>query len=199
MRVLVFCSVVLFALALWLVVRPVFAWDCVAGAEDTPENQAKGLCVEHGTPVPTPTSVATATPQPTTPPKAPPTPATSTPVVMQVLQSSSSREQYCHYEPSTGLWEIRWTTNTTLPGERPLANGECDQHPTPTLVPTSTSTATVVPPTLTSLPTATATATATSVPTATPSPLPTMAPAAPAPPVEEVPPAPIVVPVQVPR
>ncbi len=39
-----------------------YAWDCQPGFEDTPENEAAGLCVEHPTPTPTPKHYYTATP-----------------------------------------------------------------------------------------------------------------------------------------
>lgn len=140
----------------------------------------------HHTPTPVPTMKPpkTATPVPTPAPTVappsgsqfsqPPAAATPVPVAQQApaAPGSSRGEAYCHYEPTTGLWEPRWTTNTTLPGPRPV-DGICEQPttPTPTLVPTiavATATPTPVPATPTPEPTATPVATPT--PDATPVP-----------------------------
>jgi hypothetical protein len=96
------------------------------------------------------------TPTPTPKPKPSPTPVkpTSTPVVVVPPASTPSPligtaasapggrarlSEYCHYEPSTGQWEIRRTTDLehqlSQGNERPMEAGLCDQHLLPTAQP----------------------------------------------------------------
>ena len=213
MKVVSVALILMLVAALMLPTVPAMAWICPPGVPDTPENQAAGICVEHPQDTPTPTSVPTSTPTAT----AVHVPATATsesrPVqsptpLMELFVGPRSRlQEYCHYEPTTGRWEIRLTSNTTLPDERPLLPGVCDQHEA-TPVPTATAVPTTVP---TEMPTATPVPTvevpvvappAVPVPEVPPVPeTPVMPPPVePAPPAEEeVPPPAPVVPVQIPR
>ena len=151
------------------------AWDCPPGVPDTQENQQAGICVEHkprhkkkptpmATPVP-PTPVATPiptpipTPVPTLPPPVivpiPPVPTPTTPPVVApvvVVHGASTMGEVCHYEPTTGTWEIRNVPdgNARVEGgdEWPIAAGVCDQHvatPVPTVQPVVTAVPFVAP------------------------------------------------------
>jgi hypothetical protein len=123
---------------------------------------------------PTKTAVppATATPVPLPPeatPVQPPTqpqpPASSAPPA----PGGSRGAPYCHVEydaQGNVRMEVRWTTDTTLPGPRPLESGDCEQPATPTTQPTPTTTPTMPP----------ATATPTLVPTSAPQPTATATP-----------------------
>jgi hypothetical protein len=63
-----------------------------------------------------------------------PAPAPAPPAAPSSGGSSSapSQAEFCHYESSTGLWEIRRTSNIDRDlsegGERPIGSGMCDQH-----------------------------------------------------------------------
>lgn len=100
------------------------------------------------TPVP-PTDSATVAPA-TVPASTPTTVATSAPpaapavAAAQIAAPGAPQHftQYCHFEPALHRWEIRLTTNSSPPGERPVAPGVCDQH-LATALPTA---ATALPP-----------------------------------------------------
>lgn len=109
---------------------PVLAWNCVPGAADTPENRERGLCVEHGAPAPRhhkehhkPKPVVVPTPVPTT-----------APAVQAPTQPSTTRlAEYCHFEVSTGMFEIRRTSDLlkalSQPGNEAIAAEHvCNQH-----------------------------------------------------------------------
>jgi len=119
------------------------------------------------TPTPQPTAPPIATPvPPTSTPVATvaPTPAATSvpasPVAIAVLQvapsvpsspviaapvqqsdsagSSRRRDEWCHYEPTTGLWELRVWGKGSPNDRQPMTNGLCEQEapqPTPTAAP----------------------------------------------------------------
>jgi len=123
-------------------------------------------------PTPVPPTPVPPTPVPTTPPTLPAVPppapqvlivpavtpvpvaATPVPVLPPPAQASVPESgggprlsEYCHYEPSTGNWEIRRSTDADRMirqgGELPIAPHVCDQHevvwtPTPTVTSPST-------------------------------------------------------------
>jgi len=103
------------------------------------------------TPVPTVPPTATSVAQPTPGlrgvPVVPsqPGPAPSSP------SGGSSQGEYCHFEPSTGNWELRHSTDVDRQlaqgDERPVAPGVCDQHVPPAVAvePTPTPEATPEP------------------------------------------------------
>lgn len=138
-------------LAVALPATAAHAHICESGFADTAENQASGKCVPLPTPTPTPkpkhskstatpvlptmTSVPTATSVLTTSvpaatPTTQPTPPEQ-PVVQTITGAPLSLAEYCHREPTTGQWEIRRTTDTTLPGPRPIAPHVCAQPTLP--------------------------------------------------------------------
>lgn len=93
------------ALAGSLLAVPVYAWDCKGGVPDTPENEVNGMCVLHtATPVPVRSSAVT---------------------VQQRLS------EVCHYEASTGMWELRHVTSgneRVEQGDHWPVNGICIQE-----------------------------------------------------------------------
>jgi hypothetical protein len=144
-------------------VTPAAAWICQPGVPDTPENQAKGLCVEI-TPTPkkhhkTPTPVVTATPVPTvaTPVATVVTPAPTTavlpkpalfsvpvatvpPTLVPIVPASTpgipqqKAGQVCHYDQ--GVWSMRPHYGDTLqPGDKWPTNGICQEQATPVETP----------------------------------------------------------------
>jgi hypothetical protein len=131
------------------------------------------------TPAPTPNPPTpkppTATPKPpeSTPTPQPPTATPQVPGAPSLFSlppvsspppsGGGSQPLYCHYEPTTGNWEIR--RGQPASNDRPINDdGLCSAPETPT--PTATSTPVPVPPTATATPTAPTTVTPT--PTATP-------------------------------
>jgi len=145
-------------LAIGLLVALIAA-PSTASACGYPKKKLPPQCQPAPTPVPPTPVPATPVPPPPTPapPVIMPTPpsATATPVAPVVVtvpsatatpsavQNSRRRDVWCHYEASTGLWELRPWGKSAESDRQPMSNGLCEQEqaqpvPTATAVPAET-------------------------------------------------------------
>ena len=101
-----------------------------------PKKHLPPQCQPAPTPNPTvaPTPVPTPAPVPPTvvvpPLVAPPPPPAPLAPVLQITQSccpESQLSEFCHYEPSTGRWEIRHRSKAESGDRLPVARGVCAQ------------------------------------------------------------------------
>ncbi len=119
-------------------VTPAYAWDHCG----TP--QAEPDCPAVPSPMPSLTPVSATPALPTAQPVQPDTASAA-------AGAPNSLSEYCHYEPHSGRWEIRRTTNSSpqLLGPLPIAPHVCAQPtslPAPTATPVAAATAITVPP-----------------------------------------------------